>query len=391
MFSRKPRLLTILSLAHFVVDFYSLFLPIFIPVLVRLLGISYFQAGILMAGVAVMGTVLHPAVGYWADLYRKRVAFIGLGFLLYALGAVTLSLSRGFYLLLLSSLFIGLANTTYHPQSTNLIVKEFQRKGQALGIHGVVGQLGRFVAPMLIALLISRLTWRVAALTLTLPALLALLLTQFTLKEPKEKGERGLIKAIRPSMILLIVIMGLRGAIFQGIMTFLPSFLVNTGSSLNKAGVLTGVMLGAGLIAQPLAGELSDRIYKGKIIFFSLAGLTGFFLLFLLLITHPQSSSSSYSLWLTPLLLGMGFCIFATFPIGLAFSAELTRGERIGTSVGAVTGGGLIISTTALPVTGYLIDNFGFTQGFTFLAILSLIATLLSTSYLRSRLRNLRE
>jgi len=150
------------------------------------------------------------------------------------------------------------------------------------------------------------------------------------------------------------------------------------------------VMLGAGLIAQPLAGGLGDRIYKGKIIFFSLAGLSGFFLLFLLLIMHPQSSSSSYSLWLTLLLLGMGFCIFATFPVGLAFSAELTRGERIGTSVGAVSGGGLIISTAALPVTGYLIDNFGFTRGFAFLAILSLMATLLSTSYLRPRLRNSR-
>ena len=43
MFSRKARLLTILSLAHFVVEFYSLFLPIFIPVLVRLLGISYLK------------------------------------------------------------------------------------------------------------------------------------------------------------------------------------------------------------------------------------------------------------------------------------------------------------------------------------------------------------
>jgi MFS family permease len=135
----KIHTLVVLLFTHFVNDFYSLLLPIFIPVLVLQLGIDYFEAGILVASVAIIGAILQSPVGYWADRYKKRVTFMATGFIFYALGAIILGLSNGFSLLLLSSFFIGLATTTYHPQSTELITKEFARKGQALGIHGVGG------------------------------------------------------------------------------------------------------------------------------------------------------------------------------------------------------------------------------------------------------------
>ncbi len=377
----KARMLGTLFFAHFVNDFYGLLLPIFIPVLVQEIGISYFDASILMTTATIVGAVLHSPVGYWADLYRKRVAVIGIGFLFYALGVIMLSLSRGFSLLLVSSLLIGIAITTYHPQSANLITKEFiKKRGQALGIHGVGGQLGPFIAPILIAFLISRLKWRMAAIVLIVPALIAITFTQLILKESKEKGGRGFTHVIRLPIVFLVLILGLNGAVFSGIISFLPSFLTNAGFSLNIAGFLTGTMLSMGFIAQPLGGILGDRFSKRKIIFFSRIGLSIFFLFFCLIIA--QGSAMHYQ-WLIPSLLGIGFCATITFPVGIAFSVELAPGEKIGTSVGVLGGGTMIISAVTLPVIGYLIDNFGFIKGFSFLGILSLIAIFLSGLYLR--------
>jgi FSR family fosmidomycin resistance protein-like MFS transporter len=385
--SIKIHALGILSFTHFVNDFYSLLLPIFIPVLILQLGINYFDAGILVSSVAIIGAILQSPVGYWADRYRKRVAFIATGFIFYALGAIILGLSNGFSLLLLSSFFIGLATTTYHPQSTNLITKNFAKKGQALGIHGVGGQLGRFISPILIAWLISTFNWRLAAITLTLPALIAVILCWSTLREPRQRGEKGLGGAITLPILLLVLILGLRGAVFQGIISFLPSFLVEKGSSINIAGLLTGIMLGTGLIAQPLGGAMGDKVSKGKIIFFSLVGLTILFFLFQFVMAPVvEESTLNYKVPIA-LLIGIGFCIFITFPVGLALSAELTLGERVGTSVGLVFGGGMVLPALTLPGVGYLIDNYGFQTGFMILGVLAVVATLISVLYIRLDLK----
>jgi len=383
----RSRTLGILFFAHFVNDFYSLLLPIFIPVLVVQLGINYLDAGILVSAVSIIGAILQSPVGYWADLHKKRVTFIAAGFLFYALGAITLGLSNGFSLLLLSSFFIGLATTTYHPQSTNLITKEFAKKGQAMGVHGVGGQLGRFISPILIAWLISELKWRFAAVVLVFPALIATFLCWSALREPKERGDKDLTKAITLPVLLLVLILGLRGAVFQGIISFLPSFLVERGSSINIAGLLTGIMLGVGLIAQPLGGAMGDRVSKGKIIFLSLVGLTLLFFLFQLTLAQTSKGLMLNYKLIIALLIGIGFCIFVTFPVGLALSAELTPGERVGTSVGVVFGGGMIFPAVSLPGVGYLIDNYGFHTGFIFLGILAVVATLISAIYLRLGLK----
>jgi len=370
----------ILFFAHFVNDFYSLLLPIFIPLLIRELNISYFYAGVLVSVVAIIGAILQSPVGYCADIYRKRVFFLTVGFLFYATGVIVLGLSNRFSFLLGSAILIGLASTTYHPQSTNLITKKFYRKGQALGIHGVGGQLGRFLSPIFIGWLVSKLQWRVAAIFLMLPAMVAVFLCGFGLKEPTERGEPGLVRAITLPIIFLILILGLRSAVFQGIVSFLPSFLVVKGSSIDVAGLLTGIMLGIGLISQPIGGALGDRVSKPKIIFISLLGLAILFFLFQFILL--SSSDLNYP-FLICLLVGIGFCIFVTFPLGLALSAELSPGERIGTSVGAVSGGGMVLPALILPVVGHLIDNYDFHTGFLFLGILTVVATIVSIGYLK--------
>jgi len=379
----KINTLGVLFFDHFVNDFYSLFIPLFIPFLVSHLGINYFEASLLVAAVTVIGAVLQSPVGYWADRYRKRVGFIALGFLFYALGAISLGLSTNFPLLFLSSILIGFATTTYHPQGTTLITAEFTRKGHALGVHGVGGQLGRFFSPVLIGFLVSRFEWRKSSLILSFPAIIAIFLSLWTLKEPEKRGEKGIAEAITFPIFLLILILGIRGTVFQGIVSFLPSFFITTGSSINTTGILTGIMLASGLLAQLLGGILGDKISKGKIIFSSFLGLSLlFFIFYLFMIQIAKGHLLGFGL-LTFFLFAIGFCIFVTFPVGLALSAELSRGGKVGTSVGAVMGGGLVFPSVFLPVTGHLIDRFGFIEGFSLLLILSFVATLISLFYLK--------
>ena len=55
----------------------------------------------------------------------------------------------------------------------------------------------------------------------------------------------------------------------------------------------------------------------------------------------------------------------------MALSAELASGERVGSAVGAVFGGEMIISALTVPALGYIIDTYGFGTGFGFLGMLA--------------------
>jgi len=130
-------------------------------------------------------------------------------------------------------------------------------------------------------------------------------------------------------------------------------------------------MLGVGLIAQPLGGIMGDRISKIKIIFLSLTAISILlFLFYLILMPMMQQTTLNYGA-LVLFLVAIGFCIFITFPIGLALSAELASGERVGSAVGAVFGGEMIISALTVPALGYIIDAYGFRTGFGFLGMLA--------------------
>ncbi len=255
-----------------------------------------------------------------------------------------------------------------------------------MGIHGAGGQLGRFTSPILIAYLISRLQWRLVAVIIAIPALVATVLCWSTLKEPPQRGDKGFIRTITKPILILILILGLRAATFTGIISFLPSFIMEKSSSINIAGLLTGVMLGVGLIAQPLGGIIGDRVSKIKIISLSLGGVSLLLCLFYLILLPTMGESVLNYGALVAFLVGIGFCIFITFPLGLALSAELASGERVGSSVGVVFGGEMIISALTLPGLGYLIDTYGFRTGFGFLGVLAAAGALITgLYYIRSK------
>jgi hypothetical protein len=73
----------------------------------------------------------------------------------------------------------------------------------------------------------------------------------------------------------------------------------------------------------------------------------------------------------------IGFLIFATFPVGLAFSAELGE-NNVAITVGIVTGISMGIAAIIPPIIGYIIDISGFFVAFGVLAGFSLVGALIA-------------
>jgi FSR family fosmidomycin resistance protein-like MFS transporter len=237
-----------------------------------------------------------------------------------------------------------------------------------MGIHGVGGSLGHFAAPIATAFLIAALNWRLAALMLTLPAIILIIGLKLTL-QPGQKNDRLTFgKGISRSLVLLGINFGLITMMYRGFLAFLPTWLLENNMPLVSAAAITSLMLAIGVVAQPMGGVIFDR-FGGKVVFVISPIVAGFALL---LMTWVEG-------WLVVLLIVLvGASITMTFPVALTLASSLSGAAEVGMSVGLVFGISTTMSSFTPLLTGLLADQFGLDSAFRLLIVLPLLATLMT-------------
>ena len=302
------------------------------------------------------------ATGYLADAGNRRKLTLVSGFILYGLSLLILKFSSNIPLLFTACVVMGVAQATYHPQAVSFINSFFkERKGFALGIHGIGGSIGHFAAPLIVGYLATTFGWNRSLLILFAPPVLMGFALILILREPDIASSKGLMKSITFPLIILTIAVSLRDMIYRGFISFLPSYFVAKGENLFQAGMLSALMLIPGLIAQPIGGGLSDKI-GGKKLF----NLT----LFMLAASMLGFSLTDGIVSLVFLVL-IGFNIFSTFPVALLWASRMVGSNRTGASVGFLFGTSQMIASIAPIILGYIIDIWGFINSFLILTILA--------------------
>ena len=280
-----------------------------------------------------------------------------------------MGLAPTYLLVLLASLLCGLGAATFHPQSTNFITRLFPHtKGRAMGVHGWGGSIGNFLAPLVVAYLVSALGWRSGVMLLAIPGLLIVPLLWGMLAEPQDTRTAGFSKGITRQLVMVALAFSLISMVLRGFLTFLPTFLVERGSSLSQAGLITSLMLFVGLIAQPLGGHIYDKV-GGRIIFLVCSLGTG-----VAMFAFTLSSGITMIAWTVV----VGFFIFSLFPVSLAIGSEIAKDDRVGISVGFIFGCSSTLSAFTPILTGYMGDLFGLNLAFKILVIFAACAAVLS-------------
>ncbi|HEV8634258.1 MAG TPA: MFS transporter [Chloroflexota bacterium] len=368
--AERARLLAALTVLHTINDFYGLVLPPLLPALREAFQLSYGQLGVVPFVGAAVSSLLQPTLGYAADRRRTRRLFMTCGFVGYALAMLCLGSAGSYPVVLLAAALLGVASSTYHPQSATFLVHYFQaNRGVAQGVHGLGNGFGFLLAPLAVSLLVPTLGWPNAVRLLALPALLAALLAGSFLREPPFSGGEGFFAGVTRPVVVLTAVTGLGLAGSFGFLVWLPSYYAAQGFSLTQAGLLTSAMVAAGLAAQPAGGSLSDRFGRRAVILLSLVGAGAFQLLFLA--SH-----------LLPLVVALsllaGFFGSLLPPVAMVYASELAAGGRTGTAVGVVWGLGISLSSVAPLLSGAVIDRYGFVAAYLGLSVVALAAAVLA-------------
>src|SRR5688572_360896 len=111
----------------------------------------------------IPGGILVDAVGYKGRLMAISLFWIGVPYFLMAF-------TSSYWMLLACMVLIGIGNNLWHPAAISTLGQRFPaRKGLALSFHGMGGNLGEALAPLLIGTLLVVYSWRTVVVVNLLP------------------------------------------------------------------------------------------------------------------------------------------------------------------------------------------------------------------------------
>jgi MFS family permease len=427
--NRNDRAITgLVMLAHAAVHTYELSLPLlllvwaeeFVALEIPLLGTfpatAFVLGAVLTAGYAPFGIGALPG-GVLADAYGSRRLIVGC---LVGMGVAFGGLALAPSLLWVAvALFVwGVAASVYHPAGLSLISKGVDERGSAFAYHGVAGNLGIAVGPLVTAVLLFVVgDWRVVVGLLAVPALVGAFaaarvdvdetaaVTAADGGDSDSDGGAGarasgsitsLSEFLADSRVLFasafVLAFGvamLSGLYYRGVLTFLPDLLGRFPSlqpvevagyprSLEPQQYVYSGLLMVGVLGQYVGGKATDRVPVELGLVAGYATLALFALLFL-----PVAS-----LGLGPLLaVGsvLGFALFVVQPFYQATIAEYTPAEARGLSYGYTYLGVFGVGALGGALAGFVLTVADPGALFVVLAVLAGLAALCGLALYRRR------
>jgi len=351
----------------------AIFSPL-LPLIEDSLSISHGEAGGLFTSLAMGYSLALLLAGRFASVwgYKRTVVYGFVGTGLVFLGLQWAESYLTFHILFF---LLGIATGTYIPSILPIITETYESRhwGKALGIHDSAASLSIFSIPILVALSLHLLSWKILLLILGAASLLLPIYFWKVSIEPKhETSQQGspvadLFKR-RPIWIIGLLWIFAAGSCL-GVYSILPLYLIKErGIDFHFANTLFGISRVGGVFVSIFIGFLTDRFgYR--------------FMLILCLVTTGLSTiglalSSTLPMILVTLILQATLSV-GFFPAGLAALSNLTPLSERSMAIGVAVSIGMIFGMGFTPLLlGIIADHLSFQVGILWLGILTSFSSL---------------
>jgi MFS family permease len=280
----------------------------------------------------------------------------------------------GYVLLLFGMAVVGMAASFWHLPAVAALSSQFRhRRASVLSFHGVGGNVGDVVGPVLTGLLLSTLTWQgIITIYGAVPIFLAFLvfwafrdIGQRRESEGEERPANTMRHQIEETKILahngrmwgITMVAGLRGMAYLGFITVLPLYLADElglkliegeggFENLFYRGSLIGLLVLVGIFASPVMGYLSDRFGRKLVLIPGMAVLA--------VLTLLMASFGDTLTGMTILLAGLGLFLYSDQPILTATAMDIVREGTAATTLGFMSTSRFIFSAISPIIAGAL-------------------------------------
>jgi FSR family fosmidomycin resistance protein-like MFS transporter len=365
----------LVTIGHSLTHWYPATFYLLLPLIGHELGLSYVQIGSILTCQAAAGALSNVPGGMLVDSVDRKGLLMAVSLFWVGAPYLLMGFSHQYWMLLGCAALVGIGNNLWHPTAIPLLARRFpERRGLVVSIHGMGGNVGDAVAPLVVGAMLSVLSWRNVMVLNVIPGVMMscvilLSLGRMQLHNPHAgPGTAGAGQRLRDfrqllanrTLLMLSAGGGFRAMTQSTLLTFLPVFLAREMglSPILIGGCMFGMQV-AGFAAAPIAGHLSDTMGRRRIIMSSMA-TSGVILLFMAI-----AGRSPAFVFLVAFL---GFFLFAIRSVMQAWLLDATPPSMGGTSIGIMFGTQAIGAAIGPITGGILADNFGLIATFYFLA-----------------------
>ncbi|WP_077325616.1 MFS transporter [Virgibacillus siamensis] len=370
-------ILFIIGICHMLNDTLQAVIPAMFPILEESLGLTFTQLGLITFTLNMTASVMQPLVGIYTDKKPMPYALpIGLASSMF--GIMGLAFASGFWMILLSVLFIGLGSAVFHPEGSRVAyLAAGPRRSTAQSIYQVGGNSGQALAPVITALVLVPLG-QFGVIWFTAVAGLAVIFLSYiarwyasmtptvvtkTKSAGKKSADKRFARGIRNALIVLIFIIFARTWYAKAISNFYAFYAIekyDMSIAQSQFYIFTFLLMGA--IGTFVGGPLADHFGKKNVILFSLLAAAPLALLL------PYAGPV-----IAVILLGLiGLIVMSSFSVTVVYAQELVPG-KIGTMSGLTIGLAFGMGAIGSVALGSLIDFIGLTPTMVTISLLPLL------------------
>ncbi len=381
---QRWRELWLITFGHGLTHWYPATFYLLLPLIGKELGLSYSQIGLIMTCQYIASAVANVPGGVLVDTVGRKGLLMGISLFWVGFPYLLIGFTHSYPMLLVCIALVGFGNSLWHPTAIPTLGQRYpERKGLVLSVHGMGGNVGDAIAPLVLDFALAAFSWREVVVLNVLPGLVVALLmfallgsiqlgAQRAHGEGQSLGEymSGLRQLLRNrSLVLLSTGSSFRTMTQSALLTFLPLYLAREmGYSPAWVGACLFMLQAAGFAAAPVAGHMSDRMGRKQI-------LVGSMLTSAVVLVFMGFAGGSP--WFIFLVAVLGFFLYATRPVIQAWMLDMTPKNMGGSSIGVLFGAQALGAALGPWFGGLIADHYGILATFYFLAVTIVIANVL--------------
>ncbi|MGI9521529.1 MAG: MFS transporter [Hyphomicrobiaceae bacterium] len=360
---------------------------VILPFLGQDLGLSFAQIGSLISLFHAASFVANAGSGAVVDITGRYLTAACLSLVFGAAALVAFGLAGNIMVLVAAIVVIGVTNNLWHPAAISLLSHTYPAaRGLALSVHTLGATMGDILAPVCAGALMLTMTWQATAVLNAVPVFLVAaiiavlgrnLATNGGDARPRLSKDLSYLGALRGlasnrAVVLLCSMAGFRSMTQNGLLLFLPLYLVNElqAGPLLVGTAMTGIQAGA-IVSGPIAGAVSDRVGRKPVVLIGLAATA--------IVLGAMNAIVQVETFIA-LACALGLVMFAVRPVIHGWVLDLAS-DRLSGSVVSLLFATQSAFTMLVPLVGGLVaDHWGLATTFYLMTATIVIAVVMAAA-----------
>jgi len=350
-----------ISFSHLLNDTIQSLIPAIYPVVKDSYGLTFTQIGLITLTFQMAASLFQPFVGLYTDKKPQPYSLaMGMGFTL--CGLIILSLSTGFYMMLVSVALVGTGSSIFHPEASRMAhAASGGRRGLAQSIFQLGGNFGSSLGPLLAAWIIVP-YGQFSIIWFSIIALVAIIILSrvgnwykgyiFHLQSGKGRKMVSAVPAFSRkrvvfAVIILLILIFSKYFYMASLTSYFTFYVIDKFHvSVQSSQVYLFVFLVSVAAGTLAGGPVGDRFGRKYVIWFSILGTAPFALLL------PYANL----FWTGVLIVPIGMILASAFSAILVYAQELIPG-KVGLVAGLFFGFAFGMGGIGSALLGKLADN----------------------------------